>query len=195
MLLEQVTPKTTIPGQVNFWQNTPAFMVSLLKGFYGDAATEENQWGFDYLPKWDKKYDVLSQVDMMVDGQFNGLLVQGFNALASFPNKNKAVEAFSKLKFMVVMDPLATETASFWQNHDEMNDVDSSKIQTEVFRLPTSCFAEENGSVANSSRWLQWHYSAATPPGEALHDSKILAQLFLRLRELYRQEGALRLSR
>jgi formate dehydrogenase alpha subunit (EC 1.2.1.2) len=126
MLLEQATPKTTIPGQVNFWQNTPAFMVSLLKGFYGDAATEDNQWGFDYLPKWDKKYDVLSQVDMMVEGQFNGLLVQGFNALASFPNKNKAVEAFSKLKFMVVMDPLATETASFWQNHDEMNDVDSS---------------------------------------------------------------------
>lgn len=188
-LLAQATPKTAIPGQVNYWQNTPAFMVSLLKGFYGDAATAENQWGFDYLPKWDKKYDVISQVDMMTQGQFNGLLVQGFNALASFPNKNKAIEAFSKLKFMVVMDPLATETASFWQNHDEMNDVDSSAIQTEVFRLPTACFAEEDGSVANSSRWLQWHYAAATPPGEALHDSKILAQLFLRIRELYRQEG------
>lgn len=187
--LEQITPKSVMPGQVNYWQNTPAFMVSLLKGFYGDAATADNQFGYDFLPKWDKKYDVISQVNMMVDGQFNGLLVQGFNALASFPNKNKAVEAFSKLKFMVVMDPLATETATFWQNHDEMNDVDSSKIMTEVFRLPTACFAEENGSVANSSRWLQWHYSAATPPGEALHDTKILAHIFLRLREMYRTEG------
>lgn len=188
-LLEQATPETVIPGQVNYWQNTPAFMVSLLKGFYGDAATADNQWGYDFLPKWDKKYDIISQVNMMVAGQFNGMLVQGFNALASFPNKNKAVAAFSKLKFMVVMDPLATETASFWQNHGEMNDVDSRQIQTEVFRLPTSCFAEENGSVANSSRWLQWHYAAATPPGEALHDNTILAQLFLRIRELYRQEG------
>jgi len=187
--LEDITPKSVMPGQVNYWQNTPAFMVSLLKGFYGDAATAENQFGYDFLPKWDKKYDVISQVNMMVEGQFNGLLVQGFNALASFPNKNKAVEAFSKLKFMVVMDPLATETATFWQNHDEMNDVDSSKIMTEVFRLPTACFAEENGSVANSSRWLQWHYTAATPPGEALHDTKILAHLFLRLREMYREEG------
>lgn len=187
--LEDITPKSVMPGQVNYWQNTPAFMVSLLKGFYGDAATQENQFGYDFLPKWDKKYDVISQVNMMVDGKFNGLLVQGFNALASFPNKNKAIEAFSKLKFMVVMDPLATETATFWQNHDEMNDVDSSKIMTEVFRLPTACFAEENGSVANSSRWLQWHYSAATPPGEALHDTKILAHIFLRLREMYRTEG------
>lgn len=187
--LEQITPKSVMPGQVNYWQNTPAFMVSLLKGFYGDAATAENQFGYDFLPKWDKKYDVISQVNMMVEGKFNGLLVQGFNALASFPNKNKAVEAFSKLKFMVVMDPLATETATFWQNHDEMNDVDSSKIMTEVFRLPTACFAEENGSVANSSRWLQWHYTAATPPGEALHDTKILAHIFLRLREMYRTEG------
>ena len=187
--VDQATPKSVMPGQVNYWQNTPAFMVSLLKGFYGDAATADNQWGYDFMPKWDKKYDVLSQVDMMVKGEFNGLLVQGFNALASFPNKNKAVEAFSTLKFMVVMDPLATETASFWQNHGEMNDVDSSKIMTEVFRLPTSCFAEENGSVANSSRWLQWHYAAATPPGEALHDTRILAELFLRLREMYRTEG------
>jgi len=187
--LEQITPKSVMPGQVNYWKNTPAFMVSLLKGFYGDAATADNQWGYDYLPKWDKKHDVMSMVNQMVDGEFNGLLVQGFNALASFPNKNKAVEAFSKLKYMVVMDPLATETASFWQNHDEMNAVDSSTIQTEVFRLPTACFAEENGSVANSSRWLQWHYAAANPPGEALHDTKILARLFLRLRELYRDEG------
>ncbi|SUB19192.1 Formate dehydrogenase, nitrate-inducible, major subunit precursor [Pantoea agglomerans] len=109
---------------------------------------------------------------MMEQGALNGCLIQGFNLLAAFPDKNKAVRALSRLKYMVVIDPLRTETASFWQHHDEFNDVDPSKIQTEVFRLPSSCFAEESGSVANSSRWLQWHWAAAEPPAEALHDGK-----------------------
>ncbi len=43
---------------------------------------------------------------------------------------------------MVVIDPLVTETSTFWQNHGESNDVDPSAIQTEVFRLPSTCFAE-----------------------------------------------------
>ncbi len=53
------------------------------------------------------------------------------------------VRSLSKLKYMVVIDPLVTETSTFWQNHGESNDVDPSAIQTEVFRLPSTCFAEE----------------------------------------------------
>ncbi len=68
------------------------------------------------------------------------------------------VRSLSKLKYMVVIDPLVTETSTFWQNHGESNDVDPSAIQTEVFRLPSTCFAEEDGSIANSGRWLQWHW-------------------------------------
>ena len=37
-------------------------------------------------------------------------------------------------------------------NHGEHNPVDPAKIQTEVFRLPTTVFAEENGSLGNSGR-------------------------------------------
>ena len=65
------------------------------------------------------------------------------------------------------MDPLQTETARFWENHGEYNDVDSAKIQTEVIELPTTCFAEDEGSLTNSGRWLQWHWAGGTPPGEA----------------------------
>lgn len=125
----------------------------------------------------------------MLEGKINGYIVQGFNPLAAFPDKNKSTRALSKLKYMVVIDPLVTESSNFWQNHGEMNDVNPADIQTEVFRLPSSCFAEENGSIANSGRWLQWHWAAAEPPGEALHDGKILGRLFMRLRELYQQEG------
>jgi hypothetical protein len=74
---------------------------------------------------------------MMNQGKVNGYLCQGFNPVASFPNKNKVVESLSKLKFLVTIDPLNTETSTFWQNHGESNDVDPSKIQTEVFRLPS----------------------------------------------------------
>ena len=70
----------------------------------------------------------------------------------------------------MTIDPLNTETSNFWQNHGEFNDVDSSQIQTEVFRLPSTCFAEENGSIVNSGRWLQWHWKGADAPGEALND-------------------------
>lgn len=70
-----------------------------MKAFYGDKATAENSWGFDWLPKWDKGYDVLQYFEMMHQGQVNGYICQGFNPVASFPNKNKVVESLSKLKF------------------------------------------------------------------------------------------------
>lgn len=187
--LNKQTPKALRPNQLNYWSNTPKFMVSLLKWFFGDRATKENNWGYDWLPKWDKLYDILQMTEMMYQGKMHGLLVQGFNATASFPDAKRVVEAFSKLKFMVVMDPLDTETANFWQNHDEFHDVDPSKIQTTVFRLPTPCFAEEEGSIVNSSRWLQWHWAGANPPADALPDLEILAQLHLRLKKLYQTEG------
>ena len=183
------TPKPMRPGQLNYWGNTPKFMVSLLKWFFGEHATKENDWGYDWLPKWDKMYDVMQMAEMMYQGQMHGLLVQGFNAMGSFPDSNRVVEAFSKLKWMVVMDPLNTETATFWENHGDAHNVDPASIQTTVFRLPVPCFAEENGSIVNSSRWLQWHYAGAEPPDEARSDLEILAQLHLRLKEMYLKEG------
>ncbi len=187
--LQASTPKSTVPGQVNYWGNYPKFFVSLMKSFYGDNARKENDWGFDLLPKWDKPYDVLQYFEMMSKGEVNGYICQGFNPIASFPNKNKVVAALSKLKFLITVDPLSTETASFWQNHGEFNDVDPSAIQTEVFRLPCCCFAEENGSIVNSARWLQWHWKGADAPGEAIGDGEILSGIFKRLRDLYREEG------
>lgn len=175
--ISQITPPALGVNEVNYWQNTPKFFVSMMKSFWGGNATVENNWGYDWLPKWDRLYDVMTQAELMLEGKINGYIVQGFNPLAAFPDKNKSTRALSKLKYMVVIDPLVTESSNFWQNHGEMNDVNPADIQTEVFRLPSSCFAEENGSIANSGRWLQWHWAAAEPPGEALHDGKILGRL------------------
>src|SRR5437899_293055 len=69
------------------------------------------------------------------------------------------------------------------------NDVDSAKIDTEVIQLPSTCFAEDEGSLSNSGRWLQWHWAAGTPPGEAKRDTWIMAQIYQRLKALYQKEG------
>lgn len=187
--ITQSTPKSNRPGQLNYWSNTPKFFVSLMKTYWGDKATKENNWGFDWLPKWDKTYDILRVFDMMYKGEINGYFCQGFNPVASFPNKNKSIEALSKLKFLVIMDPLITETSTFWKNYGESNDVDSSKIATTVYRLPTTCFAEEDGSVVNSARWLQWHWKAADAPGEAQPDVNIMSGIMLEIRKLYQEQG------
>jgi formate dehydrogenase major subunit len=178
------------PGQTSYWQNYKKFFVSFQKAMYGKAATAENDWAFNYLPKLDvPAYDVLRAFELMHLGKMNGYFCQGFNPLLSFPNRKKVTSALSKLKFLVAIDPLQTETARFWENHGEHNDVDSAKIETEVFELPSTCFAEDEGSLVSSSRWLQWHWAGGTPPGEAKGDAWIMAQLYLRLKALYQKEG------
>ena len=187
--LEKRTPKPLRPGQMNYLQNVPRFFVSLLKAWYGAEATKENDFRYDWLPKNDKTYDILAALELMHQGKIDGYLCQGFNPLASVPDKGKLTAALSKLKYLVTIDPLPTETSTFWKSHGELNAVDTASIKTEVFRLPSTCFAEEDGSLVNSGRWLQWHWKAADPPGEAKGDIEIVARLFLALRDLYRKEG------
>jgi formate dehydrogenase major subunit len=178
------------PGSVSYWQNYKKFFVSLQKSIYGAAATAENNWAYDWLPKLDvPNYDILRAFEMMHNGQMNGYICQGFNPLQSFPNKAKLRESLAKLKYLVVMDPLETETAFFWQNHGAKNPVDSEKIQTEVFLLPTTCFAEEDGSLTNSARWVQWHWKAADGPGESTSDLRIMTGILRRMQAMYRKDG------
>ena len=177
------------PNQLSYWSNYRKFHVSLMKAWWGAAATAENNWAFDYLPKLDKPYDLLQAFELMHQGKMNGYICQGFNVLASAPDKQKVTEALSKLKFLVVMDPLAVETAEFWKPHGEFHKVDPAQIQTEVFRLPTTCFAEERGSLVSSSRVLQWHWQGAEPPWQTRSDLEIMSGIFLRMRKMYQTDG------
>jgi len=178
------------PNQMSYWQNYRKFMVSFLKSMWGDAATADNSFAYDWLPKLDvPSYDILRAFELMHAGRMNGYFCQGFNIMLSAPNRKKITTALSKLKYLVVMDPLQTETARFWENHGVHNDVETASIATEVIELPTTCFAEDEGSLVNSGRWLQWHWAGGTPPGEARSDVWIMAQIFLRLRALYEKEG------
>ncbi len=187
--IEKRALKPLRPKQTSYWQNYEKFHVSLMKAWYGNAATKENDWAYDYLPKLDKLHDVLQVFEDMHNGKINGYVAQGFNPLSSFPNKKKVGESLAKLKFLVVIDPLATETSRFWEHIPDYNEVDTANIQTTVFRLPSTCFAEEDGSLVSSSRVLQWHWKGAEPPADALPDTEIIGQLFTRLRTMYQKDG------
>lgn len=187
--LEKKTPKMLRPGQMNFGQNLPKWYVSLHKAWWGDAATKDNGFAYDFMPKLSGASDVLSIFDQMYQGKITGFFCQGFNPLASVANKKKVSDALAKLKYMVVIDPLATDTSEFWKPHGEFNDVKPAEIQTEVFRLPTTLFAETTGSFTNSGRVIQWRWKAADGPGDAKDDTEILATLFLKLKEMYAKDG------
>jgi formate dehydrogenase major subunit len=183
------TPKPLRPNQMAFPQNFPKWHTSLMKAWYGPAATKENDFAYQYLPKRDTAYDVMAIFERMHQGRMEGFLCQGFNPLAALPNQKKLSVAMSKLKYLVVMDPLATETSEFWKNFGPLNDVDPKKIQTEVFRLPTTCFAEETGTFTNSGRVALWKEKAVDGPGESKIDADIFAELFVKLRDMYRKDG------
>jgi formate dehydrogenase major subunit len=187
--LEKRTPKPLRPNQMNFPQNFPKWFTSLQKAWYGAAATDKNDYGYDWLPKKDAAYDVLAIFERMHQGKMNGFFCQGFNPLASVANKKKVGDALAKLKFLVIMDPLATDTSEFWKPHGEFNEVDPTKIQTEVFRLPANLFAEESGSFTSSGRVIQWHWKAADGPGESKGDIEIMASIFLKLKAMYAKDG------
>src|SRR5262245_50342498 len=183
------TPKPLRPNQMAFTQNFPKWHTSLHKAWWGNAATKENDFAYHYMPKRDTAYDVMAIFERMHQGRMEGFLCQGFNPLAALPNQKKLSVALSKLKYLVVMDPLATETSEFWKNFGPLNDVDPKKIQTEVFRLPTTCFAEETGTFTNSGRVALWKDKAVDGPGESKVDADIFAELFVKIREMYRKDG------
>ena len=95
------------PGQTSYWQNYSKFFVSFQKAMFGKAATPDNDYAYQWLPKLDvPAYDVLRAFEMAKEGKITGYVIQGFNPLMTFPNRAKMTDAFSKMKFMVVMDPL-----------------------------------------------------------------------------------------
>ena len=187
--LEKRTPKAMRPNQMNFPQNFPKWWTSLMKAWYGKEATPENDFCYDWLPKRDLSYDVLNMFDRMYQGKMSGFVCQGFNPLASVANKKKVGDALAKLKYLVIMDPLVTETSEFWKNHGEVNPADPASIQTEVFRLPVAFFAEESGTCTNSGRVVRWHWKAVDGPGESKGDAEIMAHLYQTLKHMYAKEG------
>jgi len=189
--MKRITPTSSKPKEWdswNYWSNTAKFAVSFQKALYGDAATKQNDWAYDFLPKVDREYSWTHIWDDMYAGKVKGLLAFGMNGVAIGPNSQKNIDALKKADWLVVCEIYPDETSGFWQTPGISAD-DLKNIKTEVYRLPGAGFAEKDGTFVNSARWLQWKWAALPPPGEAKFDQEILARIFLKVRELYRKEG------
>jgi formate dehydrogenase major subunit len=189
--MTRITPGSSKPkdwDSFNYYSNTPKFAVSFLKSMYGDAATKQNDWAFDYLPKVDREYSWVHIWDDMYQGKVKGVLSFGMNSVAIGPNSQKTINALKKADWLVVCEIYPDETSEFWKSPGISTD-DMKNIPTEVYRLPGSGFAEKDGTFVNSARWLQWKWAAVPPPGDCQLDQAILARIFLKVRELYQKEG------
>ena len=114
-----------------------------------------------------------------------GLMLSGMTATSIGPDSNQVLQALSNLKWLVVMDPFPTTSSEFWQAPG----IDSTGVQTEVYRLPMTHWIEKDGSFVNSGRWMQWKDAVMPPQGESLHDHWLLAELHARVKELYQKQG------
>jgi formate dehydrogenase major subunit len=189
--LKRITPGTSKPApwdSFNYYSNTPKFAVSLLKAMYGSAATKENGFAFDYLPKVDRDYSWTHIWDDMYNGKIKGMMAFGMNGVMIGPDTNKNINALKKADWLVVGEIYPDETSEFWRAPG-ITAEEQKTIQTTVYRLPCAGFAEKDGSMTNSARWVTWKYAAVPPPGQARLDQDILAQIFLRVQDLYKKEG------
>jgi formate dehydrogenase major subunit len=184
--VEQSAAKQWLSNSLNFFgTNYRNFMVSLLKSWYGDAATEENEFAFDHVPKPATNSSWISIFDQALQGRMEGLMLSGMTATSIGPDSNQVLQALSNLSWLCVMDPFPTTSSEFWNAPG----MDPAAVQTEVFMLPATHWIEKDGSFTNSGRWSQWKEAVLPPDGEARHDHWILGELFQRVRALYEQEG------
>src|SRR6266853_782412 len=189
--LKRTTPTASMPApwaSMNYYSNTPKFFVSFLKALYGAAATKQNDFAFSYLPKVDRDYSWTHIWDDMYNGKIKGMMAFGMNGVMVGPDTNKNINALKKADWLVVGEIYPDETSEFWRAPGITTD-EQKNIKTTVYRLPCAGFAEKDGSMTNSARWVTWKYAAVPPPGEARLDQDIVAQIFLLVRDLYKKEG------
>jgi formate dehydrogenase major subunit len=146
-------------AQGGWWNKLDAYFISMLKAWWGNAATKDNEYCFHYLPRIDDDNSHYWTTRQMLEGKVEGFIVAGENPVVGSANGKAQRMALTKLKWLVVRDFVEIETAAFWRD-------DPKAIGTEVFLLPAATHLEKDGSFTNTQRLLQWHHKAVDPQGD-----------------------------
>jgi formate dehydrogenase major subunit len=154
------------------WGEFPKYAVSLLRAWFGDAATSENDWCYDRLPRLTGDHSHMTTVAAMADGDVKGYIVVGENPSVGSMHGALQRKGLRNLDWLVVRDLAMVETAEFWRDAPEIDrgEVRPEDIGTEVFVFPAAAHTEKDGSFTNTQRLLQWHRKAVEPPGDARSD-------------------------
>jgi formate dehydrogenase major subunit len=172
-------------SHTGYWGHADAYMTSLLKAWWGEHATAENDYCFDYVPRITGDHSIYPTVMGMMDGEVEGFMIWGENPAVGSANSKLHRMAMSKLKWLVVRDMVEIESATFWKDGPEIEtgELRPEDIDTEIFFLPAAAHVEKDGSFTNTQRLLQWHHKAIEPPGDARSDLWFAFHLMKRIRE------------
>ncbi len=167
------------------WGSLDTYMTSLLKAWFGDAATEANHFGFGWLPKIDGDHSHYAMMMRMIDGECPGMFCVGQNPAVGSANAPTVRKALRSLEWLVVRDLNEVETATFWRDspEHESGEVRAEDIKTEVFLMPAAAHTEKDGTFTNTQRLLQWHHKAVEPPEDCRSDLWFIFHLVRRMRE------------
>jgi formate dehydrogenase major subunit len=176
------------PGQKGFWSNAEAYAVSLLKAYWGDAATPENDYGYGYLPRMTGDHGTYRQVLDMIDGKIKGYFLVGENPAVGSAHGKAQRLGMANLDWLVVRDLYMIESATFWKDSPEVatGEIAPEACRTEVFFLPAASHVEKEGTFTQTQRMLQWREKALDPPGDSRSD----LEFFYRLGRIIREKLA-----
>jgi formate dehydrogenase major subunit len=170
-----------------WWTFFDKYIVSLLKAWFGDAATAENDYGFAWLPKLTGNHSHFATMMRALDGGLDGLFVMGQNPAVGSQHSGLQRRALAKLKWLVVRDLAEVETASFWRDSPEVRsgELRTENIETEVFLMPAASHIEKEGTFTNTQRLVQFRDKALDPPGDARSELWFMHHLAKRVKAHY----------
>jgi formate dehydrogenase major subunit len=168
-----------------FWANTRQYMVSLMKAWWGDAATADNDFCYDYLPRLTGSHSTYETVLAQMEGTCKGYFLFGQNPAVGSANGRMQRLGMANLDWLVVRDMVMIESATWWKDGPEIEtgEMRTQDIGTEVFFMPAAAHTEKSGSFTNTQRMLQWHHAAVEPAGDARSDLWFTYHLGRRIRE------------
>jgi formate dehydrogenase major subunit len=172
-----------------WWSHFDEYIISLLKAWFGEAATSSNDYGFKYLPKLTGNHSHFVTMLRALDGGLDGMFVMGQNPAVGSIHAGLQRRAMAKMKWLVVRDLVDLETAHFWKDSPEVRsgELKTEDIQTEVFLMPAAGHVEKEGHFTNTQRLLQWRDKALDPPGDARSELHFAYHLGKRLKAHYAQ--------
>src|SRR4051794_36991799 len=174
-------------SRTGWWSHFPIYIVSLLKTWFGDAATAENDYGFRYLPKISGNHSHFPTMLRALDGGLDGMFLMGQNPAVGSQHAGLQRRALASLKWLVVRELTEIESATFWKDSPEVRsgELRTEDIGTEVFLMPAASHIEKEGTFTNTQRLLQWRDKALEPPGACRSELWFMHHLFKRVRAHY----------
>ncbi len=183
--LDDYVASITSPSQKGFWAETRAYIVNLLKAYWGDAATAENDWCFDYLPRLTGDHGTYQTVMDMIADTVEGYMLLGQNPAVGSAHGKLQRLGMAHLKWLVVRDLNMIDSATFWKDGPEIEtgELRTKDIATEVFFMPAAAHTEKDGTFTQTQRMLQWHHKAVDPPDDCRSELQFFFQLGRKLRK------------